>query len=406
MDSLSSDQKFWSDNLLLGVATVVAGIFNMLYSVVLAHALGPQSYGKIVTLNNLVGLFLLPLPLVGLLAIRLGKRAQNRGLTYTVLGMGVAMFCVGVLLRGSLASIFHLSSALIVLYVASVIPNFGYALYIGFLERARSYAVVGVLLAVASGLGVGAVALAVSWGQPHPLLWAGILQGVLVVAMMYVARAQSHKVPELKPSALAPAILVTTIGIGTLQALWGMSDSLLAKAHLSALDAGLYTGIATVGQALPFVVSSVATVMLTAILDDPGHPRRYLLRTLGVTAILAIGFLGVVYVVPRDVVTVFLGVHFLPIAPLLTLYGLAMTAMAFVIVLTTYGVAVGDWWSVIPTAAGTLLWIIWMLSSHQMGSLVERTLWSMLFTLAGLLVTGWLSSRRQSIKWILNHHEP
>ncbi len=397
MDSLPTDQKFWSDNLLLGVATVVAGIFNMLYSVVLAHALGPQSYGKIVTLNNLVGLFLLPLPLVGLLAIRLGKRAQNRGLTYTVLGMGLVMFCIAVVLRGSLAHIFHLPPALIVLYVASVIPNFGYALYIGFLERARSYAVVGILLAMASGLGVGAVSLAVSRGRPHPLVWAGVLQGALAVGMFLLSRWQSHKAPELKPSALAPTILVTTIGIGTLQALWGMSDSLLAKAHLSGLDAGLYTGIATVGQALPFVVSSVATVMLTAVLDDPGHPRPYLVRSLGVTAILAVGFLGVVYLIPRTVVVVFLGVHFISIVPLLVVYGGAMTALAFVIVLTTYGVAVGNWWSVIPAAAGTLLWIIWMLNSHQMGSLVVRTLWSMLLTLAGLVVTGWLSSRRHSI---------
>lgn len=392
MDSLSRDQKFWSDNLLLGIATVVAGIFNMLYSVVLAHALGPQSYGKIVTLNNLVGLFLLPLPLVGLLAIRLGKRAQQNGLTYTVLGIGLAMFGAGVLLRGSLARIFHLAPALIVLYLVSVMPNFGYALYIGFLERARSYAVVGILLVVASGLGVGAMALAVSWGQPHPLIWAGVLQGALVFGMLFLARGQSHKVAELKPSTLAPAILVTTIGIGTLQALWGMSDSLLAKAHLSAFDAGLYTGIATVGQALPFVVSSVATVMLTAILDDPDHPRRYLARTLWVTGVLAVGFLGVVYLIPRVVVTVFLGVHFLPIAPLLTVYGLAMTALAFVIVLTTYGVAIGNWWSLIPAATGTLLWIFWMLSSDQMGSLVSRTFWSMLLILAGLFVTGWLSS--------------
>ncbi len=393
MEPFSEGRKFWSDNLLLGAATLVAGFFNMLYSVVLAHALGPRDYGGITTLNNLVGLFLLPLPLIGLLAIRVGKRVGRQGLTYVVFGLGLSMFVISILMSVVLGTIFHLSRTLVVLYTASVVPNFGYALYIGFLERARKYRVVGILLAVSSGLAVGAVGMAVTVGHQHPLAWAGFLQAGLILGMLWIARSQSRGIPDLKPTPLPPAILVTTVGIGTLQALWGMSDSLLAKAHLSSLNAGLYTGIATVGQALPFAVSSIATVMLTAILDDPQHPQRYLGRSLALTGLLAVGFFAVVYGLPNFVVKVFLGTHFLPITPLLTEYGMAMIALSIIIVLTTYGVAVGDWWSVVPSASGTILWITWMLSSYNIGSLVHRTLWSMLVTLLGLLVTRWITGR-------------
>ncbi len=394
MESSLQGRKFWSDNLVLGIATLLAGLFNMLYAVVLAHTLGPRDYGRIATLNNLVGLFLLPLPLIGLVAIRLGKRVQRRGLGYLVVGAGLGVFILSVLWSGALGRIFHLSQALIVLYAVSVVPNFGYALYIGFLERARRYLVVGALLAVSSGLGVGVVVIAVTLGHHHPLWWAGVLQGGLVGAMWLLAASQSRHLPDVKPTPLAPRILVTTIGIGTLQALWGMSDSLLAKAHLSTFRAGLYTGIATIGQALPFIVSSVAIVMLTAILDDPGHPRRYLFRSLALTGGLGAGFLIILYGRPGLVVKLFLGVHFLSIATLLSQYGVAMVALSLVIVLTTFGVAVGDWWSVIPAAGGTLLWIIWMLGSTRIESLVHRTLWSMLLTLGGTLVTKMLSRHR------------
>ena len=391
MDSFFQDRKFWSDNVILGLATMTAGLFNTLYSVVLAHALGPADYGRIAALNNIVGIFLLPLPLVGLFAIRLGKRSGRNWLGFFMVGLGLLMFLLSMALSPVLARTFHLSVPLVVLFAASVILNFGYALYIGFLERARSYLEVGALMVASTGLSVLAVMVAVTMGHKHPIFWLGILQGGLVVFLYLLAKWRGRRLPDINPVSLHPAVIGTTIGVGSLQALWGMSDSLLAKAHLSTFNAGLYTGIATIGQALPFIVGSAATVMLTAILDDEDNRLKYLGRTLALTGILAAVFLLILFGFPSQVVRIFLGPHFLPITALLWDYGMAMTSLSFVVVLTTYGVAVGDWWSMIAGAFGTLLWIFWMLDSLSMQSLVHRTLWSMFATLAAVVLVLWKS---------------
>ncbi|MDA8205572.1 MAG: hypothetical protein M0Z36_05835 [Thermaerobacter sp.] len=384
---LSGTRRFWTDNAALGLATVVAGLFNSAYSVLLAHALGPNDYGRIGALNNLVSLFLLPLPIVGLAAIRVGRQlGRQRFLVWSSLGLGVLIFVLAVVLSPMLARQFGLSPALIILYAFSVILNFGYALYIGFLKRARRYGVVGLLLVLASASAVLAVAVGVTLGHAHPLIWMGVLQGIFVVLMFFLTRWMAESVPTLPPAHLRPEVVTTTLGVGTLQALWGFSDVLAAKANLSVTDAGLYTGLSTIGQALPFFVGSLATVMLTAVLDEPRRRRAFLTRTLLATIGLSALFIGVLLAFPVPVVRLALGSAFVPMAPLVQRYSDAMAAMGLVLVLTTYGVAVGTYRTMVPAALGTIFWLAWIVSADSMTTLVNRTLVAMVATFIGVAV--------------------
>ncbi len=388
-------RRFWSDNAALGLATLVAGLFNTLYSLFLAHALGPFDYGRVAALNNVVGLFLLPLPIIGLVAIRVGRQPGQRWLVAGTLGLGGSLFLAAVLLSASLGRNLHLPARLIVLYTVTVVFNFGYALYMGFLERSRHYRLVGALLVASSGLGVLCVLLAVTVGRPHPLAWLGVLQAVAVAALFLGARHYGESLPAAPPRRLTSTIVATTLGVGTLQAFWGFSDSLWAKAHLNGVDAGLYTGLTTIGQALPFVVSSLATVMLTAILDEPQERFKYLSRTLLATLAVAGLFLGVLALFPTLLVRLALGPAFLPMSPLIQRYSDAMAALSLVVVMTTYGVAVGAYSTMVGAALGTLIWILALIPAHTMSMLVNRTLGAMLLTL--VLVGGaFLLSQRKN----------
>jgi len=385
--------RFWSDNAWLGVATVVAGVFNTLYSVFLAHALGPADYGRIVALNNLVGLLLLPLPIIGLMAIRVGKQPHQRWVVLGALAIGGAMFLLAVWLSPLGARVFHVHQSLIVLFAASVLLNFAYALYIGFLERARRYGLVGLLLVIASALSLMAVVVAVTMGHQHPIAWLGGAQLLALFILFLIARFYSQQLPSLPRAPLKRVIVATTLGVGSLQAFWGLTDSLWAKAHLPAVTAGLYTGLATIGQALPFAVSSLATVMLTAILDEPQDRRRYLLRTLLMTGALAMLFIAVLALFPEIVVRLALGSQFIPMTSLIQRYSDAMVALSFVLVLTTYGVAVGALRTMVAAGIGTLFWMVWLSGADTMEALVRRTLISMGVTLGLVLLAFFIGEK-------------
>lgn len=378
----SGTRRFWSDNAALGMATVAAGLFNTAYSVLLAHGLGPITYGQIGALNNLVGLFLLPLPIVGLAAIRLGRqRRQQKWLLRASLGLGTLIFLIALVLSRSLGRQFGLSSIIVVLYSSTVILNFGYALFVGYLQRARRYVLVGILLVLASGTAVGGVVLAITIGRAHPLTWLGLWQVVSLVGLFLATRRLVRKTPVLPPGRLSGPVIATTLGVGTLQALWGFSDVLFAKAYLPVEQAGWYTGLSTIGQALPFVVASLSTVMLTAVLDDPDRRRGYLMRTLIATAILILLFLGVLLFFPVLLVRLSLGSAFIPLSPYIQRYSDAMACMALVLVITTYGVALGSYRTMTVAALGTGIWLVSLSGAHTMAALVNRTFISMLGTL-------------------------
>lgn len=386
-EDVGKTRQFWSDNLVLGVATVAAGIFNTLYSVLLAHSLGPVRYGLVAGLNNLVGLFLLPLPLVGLAAVRYGKQRGQTWLIRGVMGLGALLFLVAFLLAPFLGRALKVSDALILLFSASLVFNYGYALYVGFLERARRYYWVGFLVGLSSVTALMAVAIAVTVGRHHPLFWLGVWQGLAVLGLFLAARRASRRVEPASPAPLSRAMVATTVGVGTLQSLWGLSDSLWARVELSPHAAGLYAGLATIGQGLPFLASGLVTVMLTAILDTPAERRVLLVRTIGLVFLIAGAFWGVMTLAPNVVVQVALGRRFLPLLPLIQRYIGAMAALSFVLALTTYSVAIGSYQAMVAAAVGTAGWVVSMAWAHSMAALVNRTVFFMVLTLV-LVVVG------------------
>jgi O-antigen/teichoic acid export membrane protein len=403
--AVSGTSRFWSDNVVLGLATIVAGLFNTAYSVLLAHLMGPDSYGRIGALNNLVSLFLLPLPIIGLAAIRVGRQAHQQRLLFAIsVGIGVFIFLLALWLSPSLGHTLHLPTDLIVLYCSSVILSFAYALYIGYLKRARQYGMVGLLLVLASAASVAAVVAAVTWGHKFPLFWLGVWQAVAVIVVFSLALQLTRYVPVLPPVRLRREVVWTTLGVGTLEALWSFTDVLFAKAHLSTANAGLYTGLSTIGQSLPFVVASLATVMLTAILDDPHRRRGYLTRTLLATVGLGILFVGILLLFPRPVVHLALGRAFIPMVPLIQRYSDAMVALSLVLVFATYGVAVGAYRTMTAAGLGTMTWIVLLAGARTMNALVDRTLISMVATLVLVGLAFWVGRGRQTGS--RTHQEP
>ena len=100
-----------------------------------------------------------------------------------------------------------------------------------------------------------------------------------------------------------------------------LTDGVIAKARLRPNQAGLYNGLATVGQTLPFIAGSLALVMLTAMLDRPVQRARWFYSALAIYLSIGVAVELLFWLAPRVVVQWALGDRFVSVGHWLALYG-------------------------------------------------------------------------------------
>ncbi|MHB1611498.1 MAG: hypothetical protein ACYCT0_07395, partial [Sulfobacillus sp.] len=271
--------KFWADNAAYGGATILAGIFNWLYGVLLAHGMGPARYGVIVTLNNVVAVITLPASVVTLASTRRGKPSQRLGFLRLCYGIsGIALWGLLALSAIPLGKTLNVAPGLFLLFGLSSWPLIDYAANLGYLARARRYTWLGGLAVTGSGLSVAAVMGAVMARDGVALL--GVLQA-MVLWMLWGLSAIAVRGLKVEAAPGSRSIVLSS-GVGMAQSLMMLTDGVIAKARLRPNQAGLYNGLATVGQTLPFIAGSLALVMLTAMLDRPVQRARWFYSALAI----------------------------------------------------------------------------------------------------------------------------
>ncbi|MDA8194828.1 MAG: capsular biosynthesis protein [Thermaerobacter sp.] len=373
-------RRFWRDNSVLGASTAAAGVANWLYAVVLAHRLGPVAFGDVSVLNNMVVVLMLPASVVTLVATRTGRTGVRwrRAAGWRWLAGGM-LWLIPALLNRRLGSALHVPSGLLWVWPLAAFPIMDYAANVGYLQRARQYGRVGGLAVGGSLAAVGAAGVAAV--VPHRLLVLGTLQALLAGGLWAFSACWATRLTPQPNLPEGRAVLLPAIA-GTLGSLLTLTDSIVAKARFSPLTAGHYTGLATIGQAVPFVAGALATVLLTAVLDHPGDSRRWLARTLMLYGALAGGADILFLAAPDAVVRVALGSAFLPISGLLPLYGAGMTGLGTVLILLAFAVARHRWAGVWPVMLGWTGWVLWLAREPTLPGLVTATAVTMLTTLA------------------------
>ncbi|WP_053958686.1 lipopolysaccharide biosynthesis protein [Sulfobacillus thermosulfidooxidans] len=365
-------KAFWEDNLIFGLATLLAGVFNYLYHVVLAHVLGPRLYGDLATFLNVTTFMVIPASVVTLIYTRMGKD-EGHNVYLQSLGLwtgGLSLWVVIWVARGMLAHLFDVNPTLLVVFTAEVVPSLALAANVGMLQRGRWYLWVGLLGILNTGFRVIAAGGALWSG--YRLTAVGILEGIAAWVTWYVSRVMTTHVP-LKGEETPSGVIVGTAIVGIINVLFALVDGLAAKYALSPVAAGQYTGLATIGHSLQFVSGSLGTVMLTAVLADPIHRYRYAAMTVGLYGMLAaIGeWLFVVY--GHNLVLMVLGKSFFPVVPWLAEYGWGMICLGFLNIAMLYSVARRRWEVVLTTGVGLLYWIWALVHDHTLGRFVVST---------------------------------
>ncbi len=364
---------FLKDNMIFGVATLLGGFFNYLYHVVLAHVLGPAHYGDLTTFLNVTALMVIPASVVTLVYTRVGKRPkprQARRESIYLWATATLLWGLVWIFNGFLGRLLHVSGLLLVIFTAEVVPSLALAANVGILQRARWYMYVGLLGVITTGFRVMAAAGA-AWSG-YRLAAVGVLEGLAAWVTWGGSRYVAARVHEAGEAIDAKVVMGTAV-VGVLNVLLGLADGLLAKHALTAVSAGRYGGLATIGHSLQYISQSLGTVMLTAIISDCSRRRRYLWMT--ILAYSTLAGVGEGIFVARGVwlVTIILGRNFLPIASALPYYGWGMMALGLNNIVMLYSVALKRWEVIAASGAGLSYWVWRLTGLHRFSGFVFVT---------------------------------
>ncbi|MDA8194254.1 MAG: capsular biosynthesis protein [Thermaerobacter sp.] len=385
---MSNNREFWRNNVVFGLASIVIGVVNYAYHVVLAHVLGPGDYGDLTAFLNVAALLALPGAVVTLLYTRLGRRAAtSRGEAMGLWAMGIGLW-VGLWAgRQPIAAILHVNPRLMAVFALEVVPSLALAANTGIVQRARWFVWVGLLGVLNTGFRMLAAlgAAFIHFG----LMGVGWLEGIAAWLTWGVSRRLASRVAEIGEPSRANVVAGTAV-VGTINVLMTVADGLISKSALPPVAAGWFNGLATIGHTVQVLANSFGTVMLTSIIAHPAHSHRFLWITAGIYAGLAALAEVVFWRAGPWVVAVILGPRFLAVVPWLPYYTLGMIAAGFLNIAMLYSVGQKQWVVMGTSAAGLVVWVYRLLPLTSVTGFVRVTTGTMGITLAATgVVLAW-----------------
>lgn len=342
-------------------AIAASSVGSYLFNLVAIRWLGAPGYGEVAALTSLTLLVLLPLVsiqnAVGRDVAHLSATARKAAVTALfrrwlarMLGLGLVLGGATVLATGliqdrlgveSAASVWLTAAAIAVSTVLPVtqgvlqgLQRFGW-----FAASILAYAVVRPLLApplILLGDVSGAIAAtAVAAVVPVAITALGIRR----------ALSRLETTPQDTADAGRTMLWPALLGVTGFTVLTNI-DVVVAKAALSAHDAGNYASAALVGKVVLFAAAGITLVLLPRVtaylVSDRGAITRAVRRSLFAVVALGVAFAAVLAPLPESFVIWLFGPSFGDARDLLAPFALAMTVAAVAHVLLTIALAAGD----------------------------------------------------------------
>ena len=329
----------------VGLAALNAG--NSLFHLIAARYLGPAEYSELVSLLALSGLIALPLGALQLAVARSVARDVARGRQGDVaararqgvlISLVFAFVLAAILLAATplIRDVLSIDSSLpVVLTALLTIPSLLAPALWGVAQGLQRFAVISGSVTLGSALRLGLLAALL----PVGLTVDGAL-GATFVAMIAAAtvplvvlapvlRRPANHVPLSNREFLRSAapIAIGTLAITALTTI----DLLVAKVVLPSNEAGEYGSASLIGRLILYVPATIATVLLPKVSSRAATERGtsdILRSSLAVTVVISLLATVVLVTLPGLVLDASFGSAFEEAAPLLGLFGIAMTLFA------------------------------------------------------------------------------
>jgi O-antigen/teichoic acid export membrane protein len=347
--------------LIVFIGIGAANVGNYLFHLISARALGPASYADLAALVALAGLVALPLGGlqaavardVALLAAYGAEHAVAARIRRALLLAGIAGVC-GTILCVAAATVVQRvldieSLAAVVLAGVLTAPAFLTPIAWGWAQGLQRFVALSVSVAAGPVVRVVLVAILLAGG----LSVAGAMTATVFAAAtsvfipLWLLRrflAQPAEIPRLDVRRVVRRVVPVIAGLLAITALTTI-DVVVAKSVLSEHEAGIYGAASLIGRVILYLPVAVATVLLPKVAARSTLRQAsddILAGSLAVTAAFCtIGTL-VYALAPNFVVGLAFGSSFDDAAPLLWLFGLAMSGYSLLNVLLFYHLARGD----------------------------------------------------------------
>jgi O-antigen/teichoic acid export membrane protein len=344
----------------IAVALGVMNVLNYGYTVLAAHTVGRQAYGAFAALLGVllvVNVLSLGLQATGVRRISTAPGAAEE-VEQVLLSVGLrTALAIGALtlaLAPVLNAVLHLDSlASAVLVAVAAVPLTYMGAQAGVLQGERRWTPLA-LVYLAQGVGRIGVGLLLMLVWPTELAaMAGVALGAwLPVVIAHVALRQRR--PALQGTAAHPRLDLIREVMSSSQALlafFALSnvDILLARANLSASEAGLYAGGLLLTKAILFLPQFVVVIAFPTMASR-GAPRRTLLLALGLVAPVGLVGVAAVLTLPDLALTFIGGDDFRGVQDELWRFALVGTVLSMLQILV---------YAVLAGRRSGVLWAVW-----------------------------------------------
>lgn len=352
------NNKVFVSSTLISIASVVAGLFNFVFNIIVSRILGQEQYGIIYPLISLLTILLLPANVVQFL---MGKdfsrlihendwatiKAYLRKMLLLISLFILAIISVLLIAMPALKNFFHLTDNLPLLLVFGMVPI---QLYIGLLngfvqsrEHFHVYVINTLLGTIVKFIaGILLVTLTTSY--------LGVLGGLIasqIVSIIYLlwdffyfkeSRRKNVDKPVnldfLKLKRIGMSFVFTFFSVGAFQFL-NFLDSILVRHYLPD-SAGVYSVVNLLGKASFFIATAVAFVMLPVMAKDRTNMSKTNGKAIAFLTFILLGYAVFLAVASPFISSVLFAGKYSGMEKVLPLYGFMFLPYAIISYLVNY----------------------------------------------------------------------
>jgi O-antigen/teichoic acid export membrane protein len=404
---LSKDlfQRFLKSRLIIGsfimtVGTVVGGVGNYLYHLLMGRMLGPADYGILVSLISLFYLLSIPVATLSLVIVKFvstfkGKKdfasisELLRVGTKKILPFSFLVLLIFLLLAPFVTSFLHLSSILpyilvLVVFFVGIFSTINRAVLQGLFR----FGFLTLSSVVEVGLKLVTALLLVILGFKVNGALGGILMGG-VVGLLFTffplrflwSQKQKRELKTGEMFNFALPVFFSTLAFTSLYT----TDVILVRHFLPGATSGLYAALSTLGKIIFFISGPIISVMFPLVSERHANGGKYknlLAASLGLVGIICFGLTGIYFLFPTLVVKILFGKAYLPAATFLGFFGIFLSLYSLSFLLVNFYLSIQKTRAVILPiiAAGLQGILIWFF--HQT---LQQVIWISLIVTALLL---------------------
>ena len=344
---------------IVGVGLAVSQVIAMVQMLIVSRILGPEQFGAFgaMAVVLLMGSTVLAATQVIIARhVASGRSLQQIG-AGSVLAAGLATFAVGAVVAPLLSRILNLNDVAGLMLVAfAFIPFTVTGAQLGLLQGYERHSRLGTLYVLSTVTRVIGAVIGAALGQTADSTMLGLALGATLGAVIghfmlierLAWRSEEGTRHYLVETGHAAHALIALYALTNL-------DVLLARAQLSAFDAGLYAAGALVARAVFFLPTAILVVAFPRIVAGARNAQRQAVAAVAMLGLLATAFVALF---PTLVISIMAGEQYLEVTDEAWIFALAGAGFGVVQVLLYARMAHNDrratllLWSAVATLVG------------------------------------------------------